>query len=601
MKKGRSGEDDLNKLTHVDDEDCGGPARVLHVGEGIPVMLRASLDPEDGLVNGATGRVSKVISKKGIGVTGIDVLFDDPKVGRAKHRKFGRVKKAKAIRIGKVGVDYDGYLGSRIHRLQFPLVNAFASTVHKAQGKSCDAVSINLGKKGRQKCMAYVACSRCRKGCNVFLEEFDPSSIVPAKDVEAEMLRLQLKTMQHLKKLRDGDVEVTDRIATAWFRAHREQEKSAARASSIAQGVAAVVAATGVTAVSVASVASKRTGRDTVKKKSESAKKEKRSSKNRSSKKKKRETRITIVEKPTKGRAVKKEDRTRDSKEYILQPLRVLHAGVDAKIEAEMKELQPLPYRSNSCYIAATVHMLSVVKQFRSFIVAVFGSWHNMRDNRTLLFPQFGMDTQEDSHEMVTHLHGAWSEWDKSFEHDKWKKPPKVGLKTEVWLECTDCRAPSRRKVESEWSAMFHVPVPRDDNKQSVQGLVAKALEPELLTVGCLCSCCGLYSPHTRQTSVVAAGEYFGVQLLRFDWGGKINTHVRNSEEVQMSGGVVGSVRGIMHHSGKTDMSGHYTASIRFRGLEAWPFWYCDGDEFKLRSMKTALSDEAYMVLYKTV
>ena len=58
IQKGRGGETALERLVPEDDEDCGGPATVLHVGVGVPVMIRMRIDPEDGMVSGAVGRIT---------------------------------------------------------------------------------------------------------------------------------------------------------------------------------------------------------------------------------------------------------------------------------------------------------------------------------------------------------------------------------------------------------------------------------------------------------------------------------------------------------------------------------------------------------------
>ena len=63
---------------------------------------------------------------------------------------------------------------------QIPLMLAWASTIHRVQGLSLDAVKINLGKEVFAPGQAYTALSRCRTFDNITLTEFEPSSLVPS-------------------------------------------------------------------------------------------------------------------------------------------------------------------------------------------------------------------------------------------------------------------------------------------------------------------------------------------------------------------------------------------------------------------------------------
>ena len=65
-----------------------------------------------------------------------------------------------------------------IYRKQFPLILAYAVTIHKCQGLSLDCAIVDLSSKIFCAGMAYVALSRVRSLDGLHLTNFDPSSII---------------------------------------------------------------------------------------------------------------------------------------------------------------------------------------------------------------------------------------------------------------------------------------------------------------------------------------------------------------------------------------------------------------------------------------
>ena len=64
-----------------------------------------------------------------------------------------------------------------VQRTQFPLILAYAVTIHKCQGLSLDCAIIDLSDKVFADGMAYVALSRVRSLNGLHLTAFDPKSI----------------------------------------------------------------------------------------------------------------------------------------------------------------------------------------------------------------------------------------------------------------------------------------------------------------------------------------------------------------------------------------------------------------------------------------
>jgi len=102
--------------------DSGGLVEVLRLGVGARVMLRRNKSLAHGLVNGARGTVTKVVMRSTGAVDEIHVLFDG-------HNQDTVVVREVAI--------FEEHSGSTImlKRKQFPLVLAWAITIHKSQGQ----------------------------------------------------------------------------------------------------------------------------------------------------------------------------------------------------------------------------------------------------------------------------------------------------------------------------------------------------------------------------------------------------------------------------------------------------------------------------------
>ena len=78
-----------------------------------------------------------------------------------------------------------------VYRKQFPLVLAYAVTIHKSQGLSLDCAILDLSDNVFSPGMAYVALSRVRTLSGVHLIEFDQYSIFVCSKSLQEFNRLR--------------------------------------------------------------------------------------------------------------------------------------------------------------------------------------------------------------------------------------------------------------------------------------------------------------------------------------------------------------------------------------------------------------------------
>ena len=169
FKWSEKAKESLKKLN----SDCNltaGLEAVLQVAVGARVMLRRNIDVSTGLVNGAVGTVIAIKAHH------ITVQFD----GRQEPHNVERVK-SKFMLMKKIYV----------YRKQFPLILAFAVTVHKCQGLSLDCALMDLSEQVFCAGMAYVALSRVKQLENLHLIAFDKDAI-----------KVSAKCLQEINRLR---------------------------------------------------------------------------------------------------------------------------------------------------------------------------------------------------------------------------------------------------------------------------------------------------------------------------------------------------------------------------------------------------------------
>ena len=161
--------DALKKLN----KDCNltaGLEAELVIAIGARVMLRRNLDTKRGLVNGSLGTVTAISSQH---VTVKFYHISEPCPIERVRSKFMLMK------------------SYYIYRKQYPLILAYAITIHKCQGLSLNSAIIDLSNKVFSPGMAYVALSRVRSLNGLHLTNFDPSSIMVSETSLKEVNRLR--------------------------------------------------------------------------------------------------------------------------------------------------------------------------------------------------------------------------------------------------------------------------------------------------------------------------------------------------------------------------------------------------------------------------
>ena len=136
---------------------------------GARVMLRKNIDVSIGLVNGGIGTV---LSMK----PSIQIKFDNI---------------PKECDIEMVSNKFVSLKHYSVYRKQFPLILAFAITIHKSQGLSLDTAIIDLSNNVFSPGMAYVALSGVRTLSGIHLTAFDPKSIIVEPRCINEINRLR--------------------------------------------------------------------------------------------------------------------------------------------------------------------------------------------------------------------------------------------------------------------------------------------------------------------------------------------------------------------------------------------------------------------------
>ena len=172
--------------------DTGGLLDELQLVAGCRVMLKYNIDVSDGLVNGATGKVLHIVLLAN-SVTKVLVEFDNQEIGRrAKQESHFKQDYPTAVPISRVESRFN--IGNRnaisACRRQFPLVLAWATTIHKVQGLTTDNIVVSF-QGAFSAGQAYVALSRVKNLNGLHILDFDPKKIRVNEEVNEEMDRLR--------------------------------------------------------------------------------------------------------------------------------------------------------------------------------------------------------------------------------------------------------------------------------------------------------------------------------------------------------------------------------------------------------------------------
>ena len=174
--------------------DTGGLSGTLTVAENAFVRLTSNIDVADGLANGIRGIIRSIVTNDQGFVTAILVRFDDTKVGqKAKTSSQYKSRYPDAVPIYRHGVPFQ-HKNITVFRNQFPLVLAWASTIHSVQGLTVDRIVVDLSKifaAGQ----AYVALSRVKTLDGLQILNYKKTAFRKDRRVEQEMIRLQSRAI----------------------------------------------------------------------------------------------------------------------------------------------------------------------------------------------------------------------------------------------------------------------------------------------------------------------------------------------------------------------------------------------------------------------
>ncbi len=125
----------------------------LAVKEGARIMFTTN-DPEKRWVNGTLGTITKISTKGLSKIPTIDVELEDGKMVEVRQHKWELFEYEQSV----TGDLKEAVVGSYT---QYPIMLAWAVTIHKGQGKTFDKVLVDIGWGAFAHGQLYVALSRC--------------------------------------------------------------------------------------------------------------------------------------------------------------------------------------------------------------------------------------------------------------------------------------------------------------------------------------------------------------------------------------------------------------------------------------------------------
>ncbi|XP_011867235.1 PREDICTED: ATP-dependent DNA helicase pfh1-like, partial [Vollenhovia emeryi] len=159
----------LTALKNKKRTECGGLDYKITLKIGINYMITSNIDVEDGLVNGACGKLQKITLKPGTDEPmKIWLDFNNDRIGVGQRRPYIRYMTENNLEmclvpLSQVSIvlNINERMGYQVVRQQFPITPAEALTIHKSQGQTYEKLCIDLRDSYRiTRPMLYVALSR---------------------------------------------------------------------------------------------------------------------------------------------------------------------------------------------------------------------------------------------------------------------------------------------------------------------------------------------------------------------------------------------------------------------------------------------------------
>ncbi|CAF4698830.1 unnamed protein product, partial [Rotaria sp. Silwood2] len=190
----------LNNVKNLKTTETYGLPLKIDLKVGAKYMMTVNIDTEDGLVNGACGKLIMIdygkLQKTNETVPcRLWIKFNEEKTGRKARANFHNVMQNRNIDLSLTPIEpVTRQINTRstnfkVERKQFPLVPSEAMTIYKSQGGTYEKVVVNL-KKGMTRSELYVACSRATKASGLYLiGDFVPPKPPEPNDAVAMMFK----------------------------------------------------------------------------------------------------------------------------------------------------------------------------------------------------------------------------------------------------------------------------------------------------------------------------------------------------------------------------------------------------------------------------
>jgi hypothetical protein len=168
----------------------------LNAGVGLYYEITANLNVEDGIVNGSGCIIKKLQYITDSPIPSIIwVEFDRTKIGKLTRNKFSRFFTSNICRtwtpiFAEKRTFYVGKNHTAVTRCQFPMRQAAAKTIHKAQGDTLQEVVVNMSSWAPRH-GHYVAFSRVTQLSGLYITDINEKGICLDRQVVAEMERLR--------------------------------------------------------------------------------------------------------------------------------------------------------------------------------------------------------------------------------------------------------------------------------------------------------------------------------------------------------------------------------------------------------------------------
>jgi hypothetical protein len=182
----------------------------LPLAIGMPVMITQNFDVQSGIVNGTTGIVKQIrysVNDSGEKIAQSCIVYIPEMTGPPLPNLPPKHAAVLAETVDMTFTHPDSHKKCVMKRTQLPLVPAFAMTAHKAQGKTMEAIVVDLESTHGTEA-PYVMISRATSLAGVFILRPFRQKVIqcrPSQDVRNEFKRLDM--LSHQTRMKHGSAE----------------------------------------------------------------------------------------------------------------------------------------------------------------------------------------------------------------------------------------------------------------------------------------------------------------------------------------------------------------------------------------------------------